>query len=440
MSAFVLLFLTYLGLTCLTSGTHLLATHYSGTISTLELTLNNSTGIYNLTNTPLTTCGAQPSWLTYDASSKTLYCIDEAGTNTSSLSSYHFSHCNGTLTLLAQAQTLPGPVHSALYGGNNGNAQYIALAHYSGALSTFKLPLTNTSTPLQNFTFPISEHGPDPEHQKTPHAHMVLFSPQNTSLLVPDLGADLLRLYTVNATTGMLTSCGNVTTPPGSGPRHARYYIPPSASSSSATTANSTTPAINGTLFLVSELSNTLSTYSVADLDKSCPKLSLNQTLTPFQSNHTIKGSAVAEIHIPPLSSLGNGSSNATTNQQTLHISNRMSNAFGNNSDSLSTFTVSNNSATFSTGTPSFGSYPRTFAVNVEGNLVAVANQEDGTVSIVKRDPITGGLGSGSTAAVANVSVGAQGKGAAGGGVSSVVWAEELSAAEAFEDEWYGQW
>jgi 6-phosphogluconolactonase (cycloisomerase 2 family) len=57
--------------------------------------------------------------------------------------------------------------------------------------------------------------------------------------------------------------------------------------------------------------------------------------------------------------------------------------------------------------------------VNAAGDLVAIGNQDSGTVVIVSRDPATGVLG----AEVASVSVGPIGVDGVGG-LSSVAWAE----------------
>lgn len=57
--------------------------------------------------------------------------------------------------------------------------------------------------------------------------------------------------------------------------------------------------------------------------------------------------------------------------------------------------------------------------VNIAGDLVAVGNQNSGTVVVVRRDPATGALGD----EVASVSVGPQGVDG-NGGLSSVAWAE----------------
>lgn len=68
---------------------------------------------------------------------------------------------------------------------------------------------------------------------------------------------------------------------------------------------------------------------------------------------------------------------------------------------------------------PTHGSYPRTFQINKAGNLVAIGNQNSGTVVIVARNPISGKLGK----KVASIKVGPQVTNG-DGGLSSVIWDE----------------
>lgn len=101
--------------------------------------------------------------------------------------------------------------------------------------------------------------------------------------------------------------------------------------------------------------------------------------------------------------------------------SNRADNSFGANLDSLATFDLnpSTGAFVFRNITSSFGSYPRSFAVNKAGTFVAIGNQNSATVAIVKRDPVTGNLGD----LAARISIGATGSDG-NGGMSSVVWME----------------
>jgi 6-phosphogluconolactonase (cycloisomerase 2 family) len=96
------------------------ATHYDGTVSKLALT---SSGLKVAQKQ--TTCGAQPSWLTYDNATKILYCLDEAYWG-GSLSAFTIGS-NG-LSQIAKVNTLGNGVYSSLYGGDNGDS-FLAIAH-----------------------------------------------------------------------------------------------------------------------------------------------------------------------------------------------------------------------------------------------------------------------------------------------------------------------
>ncbi len=75
---------------------------------------------------------------------------------------------------------------------------------------------------------------------------------------------------------------------------------------------------------------------------------------------------------------------------------------------------------TFQELSSSFGSFPRTFAINRAGDLVAIGDQNSSMVVIVKRDPNTGRMGD----MVAKVQLGSQVAAGSFGGLSSVIWDE----------------
>ena len=102
----------------------------------------------------------------------------------------------------------------------------------------------------------------------------------------------------------------------------------------------------------------------------------------------------------------------------TLLISNRRDLTFNNTtppSDSMSAFSISpiDGTLTFLQLFPAGGSYPRQFALNRAGNLVAVGLQETGTVSVLERDVASGVF----KREVASIAIG-------GGQVVCTVWDE----------------
>jgi 6-phosphogluconolactonase (cycloisomerase 2 family) len=101
---------------------------------------------------------------------------------------------------------------------------------------------------MQTFQYKLAAPGPNPSRQDVPHEHEVILDPTGSFIVVPDLGADLLRIFAINKTTNMLSESSTFATAPGSGPRHGAFL-----------------KAANATyLFVMSELSNTIASYSVA--------------------------------------------------------------------------------------------------------------------------------------------------------------------------------
>lgn len=102
--------------------------------------------------------------------------------------------------------------------------------------------------PVQNYTFTLDEPGPNPGRQDAPHPHQAVLDPTGSFILVPDLGADLVRIFAVgdDVSVDMLEP---LAVEPGSGPRHVVFVE-----------GNG-----EGTvMYLVSELSNTISGYEVS--------------------------------------------------------------------------------------------------------------------------------------------------------------------------------
>lgn len=212
--------------------------------------------------------------------------------------------------------------------------------------------------------------------------------------MVPDLGADLIRIYSVNQNSGLLTECPAVPTPPGTGPRHGVFWTP-------------TDPSRNRMLFVSNELQNTVTAWSVSYGAAGCLSLRAVQVLTPFANNQTAPtGTYVAEVAV---------------RNNFLYLSNRNDKSFSPN-DSITEYTISpTGSLTFNALTSSYGSYPRAFAINHAGDLAAIGNQMTSTVVIVERDTTTGALGT----KVAELRVvPTAGRVDADDGVTSVVWAE----------------
>lgn len=100
-------------------------------------------------------------------------------------------------------------------------------------------------TLVQNETYALEAPGPNPERQEAPHPHEAILDPTASYVLVPDLGADIVRIYQADASTLALTPVAPLTVRPGSGPRHGTFLV----------TADKTY------FYLISELGNTITGY-----------------------------------------------------------------------------------------------------------------------------------------------------------------------------------
>ncbi len=124
---------------------------------------------------------------------------------------------------------LPRVLGSVPTGGRSGchlllsrDARSLYAAHYmSGDLMVIRVGEDGhlmDDAPVQ--TFGHKGSGPRQERQEAPHAHFVGYAPDESVVLVADLGTDELRAYAVRED-GTLTEAGIAATlPPGAGPRH----------------------------------------------------------------------------------------------------------------------------------------------------------------------------------------------------------------------------
>ena len=102
--------------------------------------------------------------------------------------------------------------------------------------------------PVQASTFSIPHHGPNPSRQDAPHPHEAIVDPSGQYLLVPDLGADLVRIFSINQTSLEWTAVEPLEADPGSGPRHIAWLV---------------TEEKKTFMYLVSELANNITGYEV---------------------------------------------------------------------------------------------------------------------------------------------------------------------------------
>ncbi|EJT75796.1 hypothetical protein GGTG_05726 [Gaeumannomyces tritici R3-111a-1] len=373
--------------------TNLVASHFSGNLYSLSYTASGG-GAGRLAQTASQRAGGTwPAWLTYDGASRTLYTVDEANWVGPVFTEFKVA-ADGKLTKGAASPKSGGELHSTLYGGQDGKG-FIAGAQYenSGVIS-FKLPLSQNAQPVSKLTFTMSGPGPVPSRQNKPHLHSVFPDPTGRFLLAADLGADLIRVFSINPTSGVLTSCANIASGRGDGPRHGAFW-----------TKNGAT-----VLYVTNELSNSVSAYTASypsSPSGGCLGLTRTQTMSSLGPGKAAPaGAKAAEVRV---------------RDDFVYVSNRNDQTFGSRQDAIATYAVGAGGAlTFVENVNSRSYFPRTFEINRAGDLVAVGGQTSSNVAVLSRNVTSGRIGG----LVATLNVGSAGTVNNEDGLSHVVWIE----------------
>ncbi|KAB8276602.1 Lactonase, 7-bladed beta-propeller-domain-containing protein [Aspergillus minisclerotigenes] len=353
----------------------LYAASYAGAVTTLEL--GRSDAGYELkTISDTTDCGPSPSWLMLNDDKSLLFCLDEGlnGPN-GTLTSFEVGS-DGSLSKVHQLQTVLGPVQSHLYTA--GDRTFFAVAHYSGSsVTAYALDPSGVFTRRQTFTYKLDGPGTDPDRQDAPHPHGVVLDPTGQFILVPDLGADLVRIFRINPSSGLLEPQTPLAVSPGSGPRHGTFWTPKGARPGRA---------IDTRFYLASELNSHLTGYKVHYPKNGTIAFEKFFETTTYGGPELPSGATAAEIAISPANNH-------------IVISNREDNKFGTNNDTISVFSCADASGKLSTNVthtglyPAYGSIPRQFEISGEDKAIAIALQSSHRVAVAGYDDKAGGVG-----------------------------------------------
>jgi len=309
--------------------------------------------------------------------------IDEANeSGNGTIISYRTTN-TGQLEEIQRVEALEGGVGATFFG----SGAALAVPHYTGSsLQTYSVDSTGNMELLQTFRFSMAGPGPVPNRQEAPHPHGANLDPTGQYIVVPDLGADLVRVFAIDETTNILTEVTPLYAEPGSGPRHAVFSLDP----------------ISGeyVFYLAGEIAATITAYRV--------HYEPNQGGITFTMIPGAVYNSLGPGHpVPPTTT---GQSTGVTAEiafspdgEFLLVSNRRDLSFNPStrpisypipSDSISTWTFakgrSDGALDFLELFPAGGSYPRMFSLNRAGNLVAVGLQQSGRVVVMERDTETG--------------------------------------------------
>ncbi|KAK5998606.1 putative 6-phosphogluconolactonase -like protein [Cladobotryum mycophilum] len=349
---------------------------YSGTVSTLNYTQSTTKSAQLLNPISVSKqCSDNPSWLTLDFPNAVVYCINE-GLNTPNggLTSLK-TNSDGSLSKLSQVSTANGPVSGVIFGKKRNG---LALAHYGGsAFTTWDISNPSSLKLLEQKKYKLTGPPTDPDRQDAPHPHEAVLDPSGNFLLIPDLGADLIRTYTFDQNTLALKELPAVSVKGGYGPRHLAFVV-----KGQKTFA-----------YLVTEMGNTIVGYQVTYPSGSIKFTQIFDIPSHGKGTQVPSSAAASEVVVSPDGNFLIVSSRA---ENTLTIPNfNPNNSSKIVSDPLINFSIdaSTGALTAIQTSPAGGKFPRQFSINKAGTLLAVGLQSDARVVLIARDVKTGKLG-----------------------------------------------
>jgi 6-phosphogluconolactonase len=187
-----------------------------------------------------------PSFLAQHPDRPVLYAVNEL--DRGAVSAFRVA-ADGSLTELAVRRT--GGAHPCHLAVTADGRHLLAANYSSGSVSVH--PLDADGVPGERSDLlDLAGHGPDPERQTGPHAHMVSPDPAGAGVLITDLGSDRVWRARLDPVSGRLVEpAPAIVAEPGTGPRH--LYR-----------------AADGTLLLAGELAADLTWYrpGAAGLDR----------------------------------------------------------------------------------------------------------------------------------------------------------------------------
>jgi len=298
---------------------------------------------------------------------KVLYAVNELPnheeTGTGTVSSFAIDPASGSLTPLNRVSSLGAyPSHLA----TDDDGRWLFVANYGcpeprcgGSLAIFPLQADGSVGRDASAFVGLEGSGPNASRQGAPHPHSVNRSPDGRFLLVPDLGADRLRVAPFDSSSGKVSPGrpAAVAFPPGAGPRHAAF-------------------SPDGRFVYVNtELTSTVRTFA---WDGALGILEERQTVSTAAAD-SIDENLTAEIALHP-------------EGRWLFVSNR--DFEGRGRDSIAIFSVDGDRGTLTLvrSVPTRGKIPRHFAIDPSGGWLLVGNQGSDNVVVFRIDGKTGVL------------------------------------------------
>ncbi|MGA2219184.1 MAG: lactonase family protein [Terracidiphilus sp.] len=293
---------------------------------------------------------ANVDWITFSPRHEYLYAAYEVdsfnGKPTGAVASFRVQ--DGQLhPLSAQNSASAGTCHVAL----DQTGRVLLSADYGGGSAASFLVTDGQLSPLV-WSEHYTAHGPNPDRQKSAHAHFASFSPDNRFAYINDLGGDCIHIYGLDTATARLTPAGTYQARPGAGCRTLHFHP-------------------NGhTAYCVNELDSTVDVLEWHTADGS---LTLVARIELLPATHTGVNTACDTV--------------ISKDGRSVYFANR-------GTDFLFTCKADPHSGALTPMGRSNcgGKTPRNFTLDPTERWMLVANQNSNLISVFARDPETGAL------------------------------------------------
>jgi 6-phosphogluconolactonase len=297
---------------------------------------------------------AHPSYLVTHPNHRFLYAVNEHESATepgNTISAFAMDKKTGKLRFLNRVSSKGvGPCYIAI----NKSGKFLVTANFgSGSVAAFPIHPDGRLGDASGF---VQHHGSSirPDTQAGPHAHCVVFSPDDRFVIVADRGLDKVFVYRLDHLSGALQPNDPpfIMLHPGWGPRHLAFHP-------------------NGRyLYLISEMGSMLTTLAYDADAGTLKELQSISALPEGFSGH----SSSAEVQVDRAGRFVYGSNRGD--------------------DSIGVFAVDANTGTL---TPvehvsTQGKTPRNFSLDPTATYLFAANQNSASVVIFRVDPATGEL------------------------------------------------
>lgn len=290
---------------------------------------------------------SNPSYLTVTDNGETVITVNENPDVTASVTMLKKE--KGTNDFVPVATQLTGgadPCHVIVAP----NGKYVVTANYSGG-SISIIPFDSSNSTFGDATImKFDGNGPIANRQQAPHPHFISFTPDNSAMVVDDLGTDCLHIFPLDSNGyPVLEEMRDVALSPGAGPRHLVYD----------------TRGENA--YIINELSGTVTHLRYNPTDKTLEPVS--DILADYYN-----ASGSADIHISP-------------DGRFLYVSNRLK------GDGIMTFAINETDGSLtSAGFTSTGKHPRNFSITPDGKWLLVACRDDNVIEVFSRNAEDGSL------------------------------------------------